>query len=132
MPWAFAYGAEFASILGAQMVRTLSCEGTADVLYLNHNVFVSAEPLLLENCTVVPLSPFQQTILYETDRNAMLIMYYQMYPENCITEIDCFAKTCKRVTYLNVTYSIDGSRAERSACMLSQWFPTMFLEAPQH
>ncbi|XP_016346834.1 uncharacterized protein LOC107692355 isoform X2 [Sinocyclocheilus anshuiensis] len=121
MPWTFEYGAEFASILGGQMFGTLSCEGTADVLYLNHNVFVSAERLLLENCTVVPLSPFQQTILDETDRNAMLIMYHQMYPENCKTEIDCFAKTCKRVTYLNVTYSIDGSRAERSACVYAKW-----------
>ena len=88
------YGAEFASILGSQMVGTLSCNDTADMLYVKHSVFVSPERLFFENCTVVPLSPFHQTILDDTDRHAMLTVYHQMYP--CVTDVDRFAMTCKR------------------------------------
>jgi hypothetical protein len=43
MPWTCEYGAEFASILGRQMVGTLSCNDTADMLYVKHSVLVSAE-----------------------------------------------------------------------------------------
>ncbi|XP_073670897.1 uncharacterized protein [Paramisgurnus dabryanus] len=119
MPWTCEYGAEFGSILGKQMVGTLSCNDTADMLYVKHSVLVSAERLLFENCTVVPLTPFHQTILDEPDRHAILTMYHQMYP--CVTDVDRFAMTCKRVTCLNVTYSIDGSRAERSAYVYAKW-----------
>jgi len=58
------------------MVGTLSCNDTADMLYVKHSVLVSAERLLLENCGVVPLSPFHLTILDKPDRHAM---YHQMY-----------------------------------------------------
>ena len=120
MPWTMEYGAEFASILGRQMVGTLSCNDTADMLYVRQSVLVSAERLFLEDCTVMPLSPLHKTILDEPDRHAMLAMYSQMYP--CVTNVDCtFVMTCKRVTYLNVTYSIDGSRAERSAYVYAKW-----------
>lgn len=47
MPWTCEYGAEFASILGSQMVGTLSCNDTADMLYVKHSVLVSAERLFL-------------------------------------------------------------------------------------
>ena len=79
MPWTWDYGAEFASILGRQTVWTLSCNDTADMLYVEHNVLVSAERFILENCTVVPLSPFHQTILDEPDRHAMLTLYHHPY-----------------------------------------------------
>lgn len=41
--------------------------------------------------------------------------------ENGITNVDCFAMTCNRVTCQNVTYSIDGTRAERSAHIYAKW-----------
>ena len=67
MPWTCEYGPEFASILGDQMVGALKRDDTADMLYVKHSVLVSAERHLLENCTVVPLSPFQHIILDELD-----------------------------------------------------------------
>ena len=39
------------------MFGTLSCNDTADMVYVKHSVLVSAERLLLENCTVVTFSP---------------------------------------------------------------------------
>ncbi|XP_013884930.1 uncharacterized protein LOC106533238 [Austrofundulus limnaeus] len=120
MPWTCQYGAEITNILQGQMTGTLSHNDTTDMLYVKHSVLVSARTLLLENCTV-PLSPFHNTILDTLDKHAMLKMYQQMYPEDCITDIDCFAMTCKQVTYQNVTYFIHGSRAERSAYVYDKW-----------
>lgn len=78
MPWKCEYGAEIDSIFGRPMVGTLSCNDKADMFYVSD--LVSAERLLLENCTVVPRSSFYQTILNEPDRHAMLTMSHQMYP----------------------------------------------------
>ena len=74
MPWTCKYGAELFPV----MFGTLSRDDTADMLYVKHSVLVSAERLLLENCSVVPLSPFQQIFLDELDRHAMLTMYHQI------------------------------------------------------
>ena len=71
MPWTCEYCAEFASVLGGRMVGTLTRDDTADMLYVKHSVLVSAERLLLENCTVVPLSPLQHIILDELDRQML-------------------------------------------------------------
>lgn len=101
------------NILQGQVVGTLSRDDTTDKLYVKQNV--------LENCTVVPLSPFHRIIMDEHDRHAMLMMYHQMYHENCIIEVDRFGMICKRVTHLNVTYSTKGSRAERSAYVYAKW-----------
>ncbi|XP_030600828.1 uncharacterized protein LOC115790939 [Archocentrus centrarchus] len=121
MPWTCQYGAEIAKILHSQIPGTVFLNDTTDMLYVKHSALVSAEKLLLEECTAVPLSPFHQTILNESDRHALLNMYHQMFPENGITDVDCFAMTCNRVTHHNVTYSIDGSRAERSAHVYAKW-----------
>lgn len=91
------------------------------MLYVKHSALVSAGKLLLEECTAVPLSPFHHTVLNEADRHALLNTYHQMFPENGITDVDCFAMTCNRVIYQNVTYSIDESRAERSALVSTKW-----------
>ena len=73
MPWTCEYGAEFASILRRQMFGTLSCTDKADMLYVKH-ILVSAERLLLENCTVEPLSPFHQTMLDEQDQRKVTVV----------------------------------------------------------
>ena len=53
------------------MVGTLTRDDTTDMLYVKHSVLVSAERLLLENYTVVPLSPFQHIILDELERQML-------------------------------------------------------------
>ena len=111
MPWTCEYGAEFASILGGQRVGTLTRDYTTDVLYVKHNVLVSA----------AAATSFSKLYSGATS-GAMLTMCHQMYPENCISDVNCFAMTCKRVTHLNVTYSLDGTRSERSAYVYAKWW----------
>uniref|UniRef100_A0A1A7YTN3 Transposase domain-containing protein n=1 Tax=Iconisemion striatum TaxID=60296 RepID=A0A1A7YTN3_9TELE len=121
LPWASGFGEQFESILRPHMVGTLQHDETTDMTYLRHMVLVSAEKPFLDNSLVTALPPFTQIILDECDTSAMLEMYSHMYPDNGITGIDSFAMTCKRVTCVNVTYSIDDSRAEKSAYVYARW-----------
>ncbi|KAJ8414404.1 hypothetical protein AAFF_G00052740, partial [Aldrovandia affinis] len=121
MPLQNTYAAEFINILSTKDVGSLSLHDTTDAMYIKQYSCMSSATLLLPDVDMVKaLPPFQNVVLTDSDRQTLLSMYKNVYPDSSVSQVGQLAKVCSRVRSLGLTLCV-SSRTERSACVSAKW-----------